>query len=210
MRAAHLRKMTVLAVVLSAGCAGTNEPNPLLMSPDDGGVIEQQPRPGQSEQSRDEGAPTPDAGTPDAEAPDETYDTVRGVSVTLSRTGGLCVDGPCGYGVTVAGDPDTGEAVWTNTDGGSGLVGEQAAAELFALVQGRFHELQAVPFEGTCPTAYDGSEVTLGFDQVPVGPDAHLADAVRLQSSTCEFVWPDGFLEQLRAAWNGTGAPWPL
>lgn len=142
--------------------------------------------------------------------PSDTYHPVRGVSVELSWTGGLCPDGVCNRSVTVGGDREDGTTTWSGDEGRTGPADPDATADLFGFVDASFDGLVAEEFTGTCPTAYDGKEVLLGYQQLPTGPDAHLADAVSWTTSTCEHEWPDGFVDELHARWDATGAPWPL
>lgn len=86
--------------------------------------------------------------------------------ILASRTaiGGLCPDGPCNEELVVH---DDGVWVWVDNSTGrsrAGLLSRQDLEEVVdAVAETRVDE--GSPFDGICPIAYDGMEVTYGFGE---------------------------------------------
>lgn len=86
------------------------------------------------------------------------------VLVVVMREGGLCPYGPCAEEVRITRDANAHELVngversWTLEPGAVAAL--EAAMEL-----ADWEQLRQVPFQGTCPTAYDGQKVQLRFMQ---------------------------------------------
>ena len=138
------------------------------------------------------------------------------VEFELDRRGGLC-PGPDGGGAlcrltVVVRDDGTWSAVGTPppTRPG-GAVRSGSASELAAIVDEGWEALTARAFTGTCPTAYDGSELTYTVRRIPRGPSAALADAdIReVRSCTHDLTHPaaQAVLLRLGDLWRALALP---
>lgn len=131
-----------------------------------------------------------------------------GRSVEVVAMDDTCESGACRDAVEVSGD-GTWTRIATGGDDQGGL-DPTAAARIIDLVDDRWDEVTAQPFVAAVVCPGDGeSELTLRFTAVPTGPDAHLADAIALTTSSCEHHWPNDFVDELRTAWEAAGVPWP-
>ncbi len=138
------------------------------------------------------------------------------VEFVLDRRGGLC-PGPDGSGSTcrltvVVRDDGTWSATGTpppTPPGGSVRTG--SASELAAIVGEGWEALTARAFTGTCPTAYDGSELAYTVRRIPRGPDATSADAdIReVRSCTHDFAHPAAQVVLIRLGdlWRALALP---
>ncbi|MEP7379286.1 MAG: hypothetical protein ABI725_06935 [Chloroflexota bacterium] len=80
----------------------------------------------------------------------------------IESRGGSCVGGPCGNTLVVELDGRVHQAAKPPND--VGFVEPDLLAELKqAIAEADFEAIRSVPFSGTCPTAYDGSEIVLDF-----------------------------------------------
>lgn len=157
------------------------------------------------------GAGSPDApaaSSPSGSASTSAAEPNRTAVVRLDWTGGLCPDGPCARSA----EARQADGTWTATgnDRPDGLSGEVAAQDVAALarwLEGRWTVLTSETFTGTCPTAYDGQELTITLGLYPTGPDAYLADADIRTTSSCTHAWPDGFVDELLRRWEDAGLP---
>ena len=150
----------------------------------------------------------PDDGTP------ATSD--GSVEFVLHRFGGLC-PGPDGGGalcrfMVVVRDDGT----WS--DGGDpapaavgGTVRIGAASELASIFDDGWDALTARAFTDTCPTAYDGMEVTYAVRRLPRGPTAELADADIREVRSCTHDLSHRaarvVLDRISALWRELGLP---
>ncbi len=83
--------------------------------------------------------------------------------VTLELRGGDCPQGECRFTADIYGD---GRVV--RSDGEPQVVDEPSLARLAREVEAADWEaVLAVPFEGECPTAYDGQEAVYTFHVAP-------------------------------------------
>jgi hypothetical protein len=91
--------------------------------------------------------------------PGAVPEPLNGVLVTYEATGGECPEGPCGFTAeihrdgTVVRSDDMGQTVDAPTL--ARLVEQVGATDWAAIL--------AVPFEGECPTSFDGQEETYTF-----------------------------------------------
>jgi len=138
------------------------------------------------------------------------------VEFTRGRYGGLCPtpDGAgavCRLEVTVLDD-----ATWRGTavpphEASGGAVREGAASELAAVFEEGWEALTERAFEGTCPVAYDGSEIFYRLRRVPRGPGAELADAVVLEVRSCthdlDHPRARAVVDRIEELWGELGIP---
>lgn len=87
--------------------------------------------------------------------------------VKVVSTGGLCPYGGC-YGEVII--DSAGAYTWTEGRGdhlhaqGAGQLPRQDIAQLIAQIKKTdFQSVKSVEFKGTCPSAYDGQELTFTF-----------------------------------------------
>jgi len=92
-----------------------------------------------------------------------------------------------------------------------GMVRPGAASELATIVDGGWEALTARPFTGTCPVAYDGSEVAYTVRRIPQGASAPFADAdIReVRSCTHDFGHAEAVavIRRLEALWRELDLP---
>jgi hypothetical protein len=139
-----------------------------------------------------------------------------GVEFVIERSGGLCPS-PDGGGavcrltvvVTDDGSWDAGGSPPPNTAGGALPTG--SASRLAAIFDGGWEALTAQQFTGTCPTAYDGQEVSYTVRRLPRGEAASLADAdVReIRSCTYDLDHPaaQAVISRLNELWRSLELP---
>lgn len=125
--------------------------------------------------------------------------------------GGLCATGPCRVEVTV-GDDGTWTASGTSPTGPDrGRVEPGAASRLAAVLEEHWEALTTAPFQGTCPTAYDGQETVYvvrraGGEGAEAGDEEVLRE---LPSCTWDLERPEAAraLERLEETWRQLGLP---
>ncbi len=102
--------------------------------------------------------------------------------------GGLCASGSCLSSLTIFAD---GRYVSIHGSGSlqrAGMVERRLLMQLrHAIMQTNFHAIRSHRFSGTCPTAYDGTEVIYTF----------YTTHPRQVLSSCQVVFPHNFLFQL-------------
>ena len=114
------------------------------------------------------------------------------IEFVLERSGGLCPS-PDGGGavcrltvvVTDHGAWNAGGSPPPGTGDGSLPVG--SASRLAAIFDGGWEALTAQRFTGTCPTAYDGQEVSYTVRRLPRGSAAPFADADIREVTSCTY-----------------------
>lgn len=124
--------------------------------------------------------------------------------------GGRCQEGTCRTWLQA----DEADGTWqvmkqSDDEAQEGPAHPQAVRDVVSWVDSRWEELTAEPFQGTCPTAVDGEEMTVELSWLPWGSDAPMADADHRMTSSCVHAWPDGFEADLRQVWVDRGLPWP-
>lgn len=135
------------------------------------------------------------------------------VEFVLARAGGLCLDGRegaalCERAITVR-DDGTWQATGTERPGpAEGTVAVGAASRLAAVVHEGWEELTARPFTGTCPTAYDGQEVSYTVRRLPTDPN-EVPEIREVRSCTydLEHAGARRVLQRLEAVWRELGLP---
>ncbi len=85
-----------------------------------------------------------------------------GPLVTVTTRGGECMDGPCGSVTVIERDGTVHSAAKPPNELGT-LPPDLLTALDAAIKTTDFDAVRAVPFEGDCPTAYDGQEVIYEF-----------------------------------------------
>jgi len=138
------------------------------------------------------------------------------VEFVFERHGGLCPspDGGgelCRLSVVVHDD-----GTWV-ADGApppeptGGLVREGSASELAAIFDGGWEALTARPFTGTCPVAYDGSEVSYTVRRIPQGASAAFADADIREVRSCTHdlghTEAEAVIQALESLWRELALP---
>lgn len=92
-----------------------------------------------------------------------------------------------------------------------GVVRPGSASELAAIVDSGWEALTSRPFTGTCPVAYDGSEVAYTVRRIPQGASAPFADAdIReVRSCTHDFghAEAEAVIRRLEALWRELALP---
>lgn len=150
-------------------------------------------------------------------APDGEAAPTVGIAVefVFERFGGLC-PGPdgggamCRFRVVVRDDGTwSGEEVQSGPTGGSLPAG--SASRLASVFDDGWEALTSRAFTGTCPTAYDGSEVMYAVRRLPQGASAELADAAvrEVRSCTYDLSHPAAraVLDRLADVWRELGLP---
>lgn len=85
--------------------------------------------------------------------------------LTVESSGGLCADGPCFARTTVLAD-----GAIVRPDGGRDRIEAQDWEAIVRSIETTdWDAVLAVPFQGTCPTAFDGQELTWRI-RTPSGP----------------------------------------
>lgn len=138
------------------------------------------------------------------------------VEFVLARSGGLCLADSgeaalCQLSIIVR-DDGTWQATGTERPApAEGTVALGAASRLAAVVDDGWEVLTARPFTGTCPTAYDGQEVSYVVRRLPSDPNAAPGDAeVReVRSCTYDLEHPGArsVLQRFEEAWRELGLP---
>jgi hypothetical protein len=85
--------------------------------------------------------------------------------VTLEMSGGRCVDGPCSSTATL--DASGRMVMFDGTE--TTIPPERVARIAESIAATNWNAVMAKPFEGECPTAFDGAELTWTI-QTPAGP----------------------------------------
>lgn len=81
------------------------------------------------------------------------------ILITIIVSGGRCVYGLCRSELNI--NSDGSYTTVENKKKNSGQITKDDLMELQQLIQStNFNEIKSKPFTGTCPTAYDGSEIT--------------------------------------------------
>jgi len=137
------------------------------------------------------------------------------VEFVFERFGGLC-PGPEGGGAicrfrVVVLDNGTWNGAGASPGPVGGIVPAGSASRLAFIIEDGWEALTSRPFMGTCPTAFDGSEVTYTVRRIPQGAGAELADAVirEVRSCTHDLSQPAAraVLSRLTEAWRELGLP---
>ena len=103
-----------------------------------------------------------------------------GPLLTVTMTGGMCMNGPCDSAVVLERDGLVHSAAKPPND--LGLVTPEAYATLNAAIQSTdFDAMRSKPFTGECPTAFDGQKQIFEFS---VGSAIQ-----RLDSCESELDW---------------------
>jgi hypothetical protein len=109
-----------------------------------------------------------------------------GPLVTVTTRGGECVDGPCGSVVVIERDGSVRSAAKPPNELGT-LPPHLLTALDAAIKTTDFDAVRAVPFDGECPTAYDGQEVIYEFG-APGGPERVASCETRIDPANPVFA----------------------
>lgn len=131
--------------------------------------------------------------------------------LVLLRTGGRCLTedggGACEDVVTIERDGWVAGGS-TGPTPSAGSIEPATFERLVVLVDEAWDELTIEPFNGTCPTAHDGQEITIELWDLPDDP---LADAAVRTTSSCTHDWdrPDArrVIDELRELLDEAGIP---
>ena len=112
--------------------------------------------------------------------------------LTVERTGGLCVEGPCDRIVEIDTAGTVAEILPRQVT--LGRVGRPLLERLSAeMSRTDFSVLEARPFVGVCPTAYDGQETTYTF-HLASGDEVVPSCKVAIEATSPLFVAADAAL----------------
>ncbi len=137
------------------------------------------------------------------------------VELEVERSGGLCptADGSaerCSSVVTVR-DDGTWSAMTMGALDDEGVVPPNAASGLAAILEQGWRQLTLQTFTDTCPTAFDGQEVTYRIRRFAVGPGPEQADTEIREVRSCTYdlghVGAREVLDRLEEAWSTLGLP---
>lgn len=138
------------------------------------------------------------------------------VEFVRARQGGLCLQADGGAALCqltiVVRDDGTWQATGTESPApAEGQVAGGAASRLAAVLEAGWSALTARAFTGTCPSAYDGQEVSYAVRRLPSGPDAERADAIVREVRSCTYdldhTEARSVLERLEDLWNELELP---
>lgn len=128
-------------------------------------------------------------------------------TVELRVTGGLCPQETfCGSRSRAS----EGDGTWELVAGGETTTGPVDPTDVERVADwfvDHHAEFTAHPFEGECPTAFDGPETTIVVGAIPTGADAHLADAAFWETTSCQHAWPPDLVEEFLEVWDRAGIP---
>lgn len=109
-----------------------------------------------------------------------------GPLVTVTTRGGECMDGPCGSVVVIERDGTVHEAAKPPNE--LGMLSPDLLTALDAAIKTTdFDAVRAVPFDGECPTAYDGQEVIYEFG-APAGTERVASCETRIDPANPVFA----------------------
>ncbi|MDB5096371.1 MAG: hypothetical protein JWM80_792 [Cyanobacteria bacterium RYN_339] len=142
--------LALASCTLDLGVANTTKPKTATVLAPQGPTAETRPTPSPATASP---KPTPTAVSPSKDP-----------LLRITTSGGRCVNGACRSEIVI----ENGGAFTVTNGVSSPVQGKIAKADVDALVlaiaQTDFPKIMAVKFEGTCPTAYDGSEAHYVFN----------------------------------------------